>query len=181
MRSLKKSYLLMLPTLFGVAGLHRFYMGKVPTGILWLCTWGLGGLGTLYDALTMARQLSKADEEGSGEYNEPADYWLQLAGDLPDHRMRRRIESRYGGRGESRPREETLEHCALRLARDNGGLLSPAVLALESGAGADAAKAELDRLVDRGHAEVRIRRNGLVVYAFQEFLSPDKAADLEPF
>lgn len=33
----------------GGLGVHRFYMGKIGTGILWLCTLGLAGVGMIVD------------------------------------------------------------------------------------------------------------------------------------
>ncbi len=35
----------------GELGVHRFYVGKVGTGILWLFTFGLLGIGWLFDLL----------------------------------------------------------------------------------------------------------------------------------
>jgi TM2 domain-containing membrane protein YozV len=37
----------------GVAGIHRFYCGKVLTGLLWLFTGGLCGVGTVIDLISI--------------------------------------------------------------------------------------------------------------------------------
>jgi len=39
---------------FGLCGLQRFYVGKIGTGILWLFTWGLFGIGQLIDIILIA-------------------------------------------------------------------------------------------------------------------------------
>lgn len=39
--------------LFGVFGVHRFYLGKIWTGILYLCTGGLFGIGTFIDMVVL--------------------------------------------------------------------------------------------------------------------------------
>lgn len=47
-----------LLTFLGVFGIHRFYMGKIFTGLLYLCTGGIFFVGILYDFLTLNEQLS---------------------------------------------------------------------------------------------------------------------------
>jgi TM2 domain-containing membrane protein YozV len=50
-----------LLTFLGFLGIHRFYMGKIFTGILYLCTGGLFLLGVLYDFLTLNEQISRVN------------------------------------------------------------------------------------------------------------------------
>jgi TM2 domain-containing membrane protein YozV len=46
-----------LQTFFGLLGFHRFYEGKIGTGLVWLITVGLFGIGWLYDFCTLNRQI----------------------------------------------------------------------------------------------------------------------------
>lgn len=48
-----------LLTFLGYLGIHRFYMGKILTGILWLLTLGLLGIGLLYDLFTLNGQIDE--------------------------------------------------------------------------------------------------------------------------
>lgn len=48
-----------LLTFLGPFGIHRMYMGKWLTGILYLLTGGLFGLGYLYDFWTLNSQISE--------------------------------------------------------------------------------------------------------------------------
>jgi TM2 domain-containing membrane protein YozV len=45
--------------IFGFLGAHRFYMGKWVTGIVYLFTGGLVGIGLLYDLWTLNGQVSE--------------------------------------------------------------------------------------------------------------------------
>jgi TM2 domain-containing membrane protein YozV len=47
-----------LLTFLGLFGIHRFYMGKWLSGIVYLLTGGIFGLGYLYDLWTLNEQVS---------------------------------------------------------------------------------------------------------------------------
>jgi len=48
-----------LLTFLGLLGIHRFYLGKWVTGLLYLLSGGLLGLGVLYDFWTLNEQVDE--------------------------------------------------------------------------------------------------------------------------
>lgn len=48
----------LLLTFLGFFGIHRMYMGKWITGLIYLCTVGLFGFGYIYDFWTLNDQIS---------------------------------------------------------------------------------------------------------------------------
>ena len=50
-----------LLTFLGIFGIHRFYLGKWITGLIWLLTGGLCLLGLLYDLWTLNEQINEVN------------------------------------------------------------------------------------------------------------------------
>lgn len=59
MRSVGVGYALWLFGLIGICGIHRFYSGKYISGILWLLTLGIFGLGQLIDLLLIPGMVDR--------------------------------------------------------------------------------------------------------------------------
>jgi hypothetical protein len=155
---------------FGTLGLHRFYLGKVPTGILWMCTGGLCMAGSIYDFLTLPGQVREAN--------------IRKA--LNDSRMAGRPVNepqgwRYVNDAQTRivREKENLERIILRQAKENSGILTVSDVALAADVPLEEAKKTLDALVSKGFAELRVRKSGTLVYTLPEFM--DKDEDLEDF
>lgn len=56
-----------LLTFLGLLGIHRMYMGKWLTGLLYLVTAGLAGIGYLYDYWTLNDQITVSNTGGTGQ------------------------------------------------------------------------------------------------------------------
>ena len=164
---LSMAYLFWLPSLIGVAGLHRFYLGRPVSGIFYLLTGGIFGLGTLYDALTMPQHVRSARLS-------------QRLGHILDEE---RIEDRphasanYGGGTSRKPRP--VEQEILHLAAERHGVVSPSRVAIRAEVRPEQVRDQLNRLVKQGFAEVQVTRQGLMVYVFPEFLDDDGRRELE--
>ncbi len=65
----RKSYVTAYAFLFhwGFLGIHRFYLGRYVSGIIWLCTGGLLGLGVFFDLFLTGAYIRFWNEDHRGE------------------------------------------------------------------------------------------------------------------
>ncbi|MDR3166545.1 MAG: TM2 domain-containing protein [Treponema sp.] len=170
MYSIGIAYLLWFLSGFGVLGFHRFYLGKIPTGLLWMCTGGLGMVGSIYDFLTLPGQVREANLRDA--------LFNSLSPGARNSRWR------YVQDGEARVvqpgrEKETVERVILKLAKENKGILTASEVALAANIAIEEAKKDLDMLVSKGFAEIRVRKTGSLVYTIPELMDSD--APLEDF
>ena len=55
-----------LLTFLGIFGIHRFYLGKILTGLLYLLTGGVFLIGIVYDYWTLNDQISEVNGAAPG-------------------------------------------------------------------------------------------------------------------
>ncbi|MFP8490241.1 NINE protein [Gracilimonas sp. Q87] len=58
-KSKAKAYLFWFISFFGIFGFHRFYLGKIGTGIAWILSGGVLGLGALYDLFALSSMVDE--------------------------------------------------------------------------------------------------------------------------
>lgn len=165
MYSVGIAYLLWCCSIFGWLGLHRFYLRKIPSGILWMCTGGLFGVGTIYDFFTLPMQVREAN--------------LRLALYNRSRSGHKVNNWRYANDGQARviktgENKESLERIILKLAKENKGILTASEVALSADITIDEAKKYLDTLVTKGFAELRVRKTGALVYVMPDIRDSDE-------
>ena len=173
MYSLGIAYILWLVSGFGALGFHRFYLGKIPTGLLWMFTGGLGMLGAIYDFFTLPGQVREANYRNA----------------ILDQAYRRSDQSvsrswRYASDAEARvvgshEKKDHPERVILKLAKENKGILTVSDVALGADIPIEEAKKILEALVTKGFAELRVRKSGSLVYVITDMA--DKDEPLEDF
>jgi hypothetical protein len=73
------------------------------------------------------------------------------------------------------------EHAILTLAKRNKGVVTPSEAALEAHISLSDAQKKLDEMCRAGHAQMRVRKSGSVVYTFPEFMDTSSESELENF
>ena len=160
------AYILWLFSGFGALGFHRFYLGKIPTGLLWMFTGGLGMVGAIYDFFTLPRQVHEANVRKA-----IFDNVFQYPFNQSQSNTWRNVND-----GEARivREKESLERTILRIAKENKGIIAPSEVALAANIPIDEAKKGLDALVSNGIAELRVRKSGSLVYTIPEIMDRDE-------
>ncbi|MDR0557535.1 MAG: NINE protein [Treponema sp.] len=181
MYSVGIAYLLWLISGCGALGLHRFYLGKIPSGLLWMFTGGLCMVGSVYDFFTLGGQVRKANMErallDSYRNGAPLDAYEEgrRLGSRFIHGAGGFVDGIFGAKPSSHGsgRVSGVEHAILKIAKQNHGILSPSDVALSAGISLDQAKKELDDMVSKGYVEMRVRKTGGIAYAIPDMLDDD--------
>jgi len=166
------AYFLWLVSGLGALGFHRFYLGKWGTGLIFIATGGLFGIGSFYDLVTIPLQVREANLRNA--YREAI--YDRNTGSRPGF-----INSDFKTSMRTEIKKDSLERVILKTAKDNQGIVTPSEVAVESGLSIDQAKIALEKLVSNGHADIRVSKNGNMVYFFQEFSKGNTHPDFEDF
>ena len=135
----------------GLCGLHRFYADKPFTGLLWLFTAGLCGIGQILDVFFVPGQIAAANAR------------LALAAPVGASQPRlpppRRIS-----------RKDALRIALCRAAKDNGGILTVTDAVLATGEPHEEIEKHLDEMARQRWVDIDNHPDsGVVVYRFTDF------------
>jgi TM2 domain-containing membrane protein YozV/predicted transcriptional regulator len=149
------SYLLWLGYFFGLAGLHRIYNRKIGTGILWLCTFGVFGIGQLVDLVLIPRLVD--------EYNTKARAKLGLSPTgMP-------LSQGAIAATVVKPTRDELMVKILKAASARGGKLSVTQAVMDTGADFTDVEAILKEMLQVGYVRLDNHPDsGVVIYDFVE-------------
>ena len=122
-------------------------------------------IGSIYDFFTLPRQVREANirqaiVENAGKYPQ----------NMPGPQSWRSVND-----GESRivREKESIERIILRIAKANKGILTASDIALSANISIEEAKKDLDAMVSKGYAELRVRQSGAIVYTIPDLMDSD--------
>ncbi len=153
------SYILAAAHFFGLSGLHRLYNGKIGTGLLWLCTWGILGIGQFVDLFLIPDMVDEAEarlklKAGVSSFGIPLDLPVTTSQVY-----------------QSAKKEETkpLNLRLLKAAEKNGGKISVTKGVLETEATFEEVETTLKEMMRSGYVSIdNDPHNGAVIYHFHE-------------
>ena len=125
---------------------------------------GLAGIGSIYDFFTLPRQVREANIrqailENNVRINVDGQKQWRSVNDGEAHIIREK---------------ESVEHVILKMAKTNKGILTASELALAANISVEEAKRDLDAMVSKGFAELRVRQSGTLVYTIPDLMDQDE-------
>ncbi len=149
------SYAMWCGWFFLVGGVHRIYLGKYATGILWMLTGGLFGIGQIYDLISMKKLVRDANIR---------------AGYIPHPRWAAALnQATQSPAGLPAAPQKPLKHRLLDAAIERGGELSVTEGVASTGAGFDDVENTLNELLETGYVDIDNRpESGVIIYRFTE-------------
>jgi hypothetical protein len=143
------AFLLWLSCLLGVCGVHRFYLGKPWSGLLYVFTFGLFGIGQLFDLFYMREMVLLANTKARMLEGPPA---LKL---LPPPRPTNTAED--------------LRVKLVRTAAQHNGQLSVSQGVMATGMSFQTVEKLLDEMAQSGYVGIdNDPQTGAVVYTFSQ-------------
>lgn len=152
MKSKTTAYLLWF--FLGVFGFHRFYLGKVGTGILFLLTFGFMGIGWVIDLFTLGGQVDVYNTLHSGRNQNVNQNTNTVVVN---------VAAPTAGTAAVVQEKVSAEKQILALA-DKNPILSIKQIVAQTSLEMDEAEAVIKKLVDRGHAKELVDPNGKLTY-----------------
>ncbi len=161
--STSTAFLLWLACALGLCGIHRFYLGKTFTGLVYLFTFGLLGVGQLVD-LVRLRQMVQDDNTRRDAFRALAERRALAAA---PRRMLALVAP--GSEAPADDGSEPLRMKLLAAAAKRQGRLSVTEGVMATGKSFDAVEAELDAMAKSGYVGIgNDPDTGMVVYTFGE-------------
>ena len=146
------AYMLWAASFVGICGLQRLYVGKVGTGLLYLFTFGLVGIGQLVDLFLIPGMVQDANNRALLAGITPGLLAAGGAAALPGKRLPRTTEE--------------MQVALVQAAEKHGGRLTIAEAVAETGRGFSEVKKQLDEMAVNGFVDLDSDDEGRTFYRF---------------
>ncbi|WP_017306725.1 TM2 domain-containing protein [Spirulina subsalsa] len=150
------SYALWASIFVGIGGIHRLYNGKIGSGLLWFCTFGLFGVGQFVDLFLIPNMAEEYDLKLRMKYGV-----LPNGVPMPTATIAPTMVDTSGS--------DNLRVRLLKAAQKRQGRISVTQAVLETGADFAEVEEALMKMVKKGYANIdNDPIKGTIIYEFPE-------------